>query len=540
MAKQTINIGASPNDGTGTPLRTAFDYTNQNFTELYTATGPSGNNIVVPGNATITGDLTVDTSTLKVDSTNNRVGIGTASPAYLLDIADASFATRFVATNTNNSAFGAGVYLKTLNGVSMVSNATLATSNDGTFNLITGTSADSTKLSIGPTGVFTFQNVGGVAGTAMTLNSSGLGIGGSPIGKFSVIDSTLTGTSQLREQVIRAASNNTNNSFNSLVGFTFSTSSTAYTAGSLVRTSGVYGINLDNTAFGRTMGLSFYTCAQDAAATEKMQIDYLGNVGIGVTPSAWGTGLKVLQVGARGYGSFFDFNNDVVAVTANLFWTGSTYSRISASSKYAVAYYQDIGSGAHQWLCSSAAGTNGVTPTMNTNMTLDASGNLLVGTTASGGQNGFCVLRPLSAAVVATTTETAHNFGALTGTTYATFLYATTAIGSITQNGTTGVLYNINSDYRLKESVAPLSGGLARVNALKPSIYKWKSDGSSGEGFLAHELAEVVPAAVTGEKDAVNEDGSIKSQGIDMSRVVPILVAAIQELTARVQTLEAK
>jgi hypothetical protein len=56
MAKQTINIGASPNDGTGTPLRTAFDYTNQNFTELYTATGPSGNNIVVPGNATITGD----------------------------------------------------------------------------------------------------------------------------------------------------------------------------------------------------------------------------------------------------------------------------------------------------------------------------------------------------------------------------------------------------------------------------------------------------------------------------------------------------
>jgi hypothetical protein len=46
MAKQTINIGAAPNDGTGTPLRTSFDYCNQNFTELYTATGPSGNNIV--------------------------------------------------------------------------------------------------------------------------------------------------------------------------------------------------------------------------------------------------------------------------------------------------------------------------------------------------------------------------------------------------------------------------------------------------------------------------------------------------------------
>jgi hypothetical protein len=80
MAKQTINIGAAPNDGTGTPLRTSFDYCNQNFTELYTATGPSGNNIVVPGSATISGDLTVDTSTLKVDSANDVVGIGTVSP----------------------------------------------------------------------------------------------------------------------------------------------------------------------------------------------------------------------------------------------------------------------------------------------------------------------------------------------------------------------------------------------------------------------------------------------------------------------------
>jgi hypothetical protein len=131
-----------------------------------------------------------------------------------------------------------------------------------------------------------------------------------------------------------------------------------------------------------------------------------------------------------------------------------------------------------------------------------------------------------------------HRTAVGTGNSYAEFTHNGVVIGSISQNGTTGVLYNIASDYRLKESVAPLSGGLARINALKPSIYKWKSDGSSGEGFLAHELAEVVPAAVTGEKDAVNEDGTIKSQGIDMSRVVPILVAAIQELTAEVNALK--
>jgi len=111
MAKQTINIGASPNDGTGTPLRTSFDYCNLNFTELYTATGPSGNNIVVPGNATITGALTVDTSTLKVDSTNDRVGIGTATPGVRVDILsdnNTSLAA-VLRINSNNAAVNTSI-----------------------------------------------------------------------------------------------------------------------------------------------------------------------------------------------------------------------------------------------------------------------------------------------------------------------------------------------------------------------------------------------------------------------------------------------
>jgi len=104
--------------------------------------------------ATITGALTVDTTTLVANAAGytDKVGIGTATPAYLLDITDASVATRVAVTNTNNSAFGAGIYLKTMNGASMVSNATLATSNNGTFSLFTGTSADSTKLSVNTSG----------------------------------------------------------------------------------------------------------------------------------------------------------------------------------------------------------------------------------------------------------------------------------------------------------------------------------------------------------------------------------------------------
>jgi len=121
----------------------------------------------------------------------------------------------------------------------------------------------------------------------------------------------------------------------------------------------------------------------------------------------------------------------------------------------------------------------------------------------------------------------------------ATFQHTTlgNTVGSISITAV-ATAYNIASDYRLKQSVQPLAGGLARVNLLKPSTYKWNLDGSAGEGFLAHELAEVVPLAVSGQKDAVNEDGSIKIQGVDLSKIVPILVAAIQELTAEVNALK--
>ena len=96
------------------------------------------------------------------------------------------------------------------------------------------------------------------------------------------------------------------------------------------------------------------------------------------------------------------------------------------------------------------------------------------------------------------------------------------------------------SDYRLKRNVTPLSGGLANINALTPVTYDWTNSDEGGEGFLAHELQEIIPFAVTGEKNAVNEDGSIKPQGVDYSKIVVHLVAAIQELSAKNDALEAR
>jgi hypothetical protein len=272
--------------------------------------------------------------------------------------------------------------------------------------------------------------------------------------------------------------------------------------------------------------------------TQAMTLDASGNLGIGVTPSVSKLHVGITSTATSGLAEAnalkIENNNATVNNAAGLFLSqtgdagcgiaGIATSRTGGSRTSALALY-------YYNQATSASPIEGAR--------LDASGNLLIGQTASTNGNlltGYAFNYNSGASQF----FIGHQTGTASGTTYEGYSYNGTLIGSITQNGTTGVLYNITSDYRLKEQVQPLVGGLARVNALKPSVYKWKSDGSNGEGFLAHELAEVVPFAVSGEKDAVNEDGSIKSQGIDMSRVVPILVAAIQELTARVQTLETR
>jgi hypothetical protein len=110
-------------------------------------------------------------------------------------------------------------------------------------------------------------------------------------------------------------------------------------------------------------------------------------------------------------------------------------------------------------------------------------------------------------------------------------------VGSI-QTTATNTFYVTSSDYRLKDNIVPMTGALATVAALKPVTYKWKIDGSDGQGFIAHELQAIVPNCVTGEKDAVDENGNIKPQGIDTSFLVATLTAAIQELKAELDNVK--
>ena len=119
-----------------------------------------------------------------------------------------------------------------------------------------------------------------------------------------------------------------------------------------------------------------------------------------------------------------------------------------------------------------------------------------------------------------------------------------TARGNISLNGSNGVTaVNTSSDYRLKENIVNITDGITSVKKLTPKRFSWKNSSASElyEGFLAHEVAESVPnsKAVDGDKDAVI-DGNPVYQGMDYSRLVPILTAALKEAITKIETLETK
>jgi hypothetical protein len=111
--------------------------------------------------------------------------------------------------------------------------------------------------------------------------------------------------------------------------------------------------------------------------------------------------------------------------------------------------------------------------------------------------------------------------------------------GEITFSGGT-TTYGTSSDYRLKENIKPIENALDRLAQLKPVKWNWKRNGLESEGFVAHELQEVVPIAVAGEKDAVNENGDPVYQSVGAANVVPLLTKALQEAMTRIEQLEAK
>ena len=114
--------------------------------------------------------------------------------------------------------------------------------------------------------------------------------------------------------------------------------------------------------------------------------------------------------------------------------------------------------------------------------------------------------------------------------------------GSIEHTSSTGTAFQTSSDHRLKENVVDITDGIERLKLLKPRKFSWKDDPELGlrDGFIAHEVSPAIPHCVSGEKEAVKEDGSIQIQTIEYSQLTPLLTAALQEAIIKIETLETK
>ena len=156
--------------------------------------------------------------------------------------------------------------------------------------------------------------------------------------------------------------------------------------------------------------------------------------------------------------------------------------------------------------------------------------------------NGWCIGATGAAHSVFSYTSTNEAFiwnnNNSTGATYSIgFRQNNSTVGYISAASST-TSYNTSSDYRLKTNVKDLENAVDRVNALKPRKFTWIKDGKEEEGFIAHEVQEVYPDAVEGEKDAVDEEGNMKIQVMDYGKITPLLAAGLQEAFKEIESLK--
>ena len=254
----------------------------------------------------------------------------------------------------------------------------------------------------------------------------------------------------------------------------------------------------------------------------RFSINSSGNIGIGTTSPS-----QLLHIKAA---------NPVLEIEGTATSSGDTGVFLNANGNHWFLRSDNFGS---QNSFSIKSGT----PASSTHrLFIDSSGNIGIGTTQptnADSADGGLQIRP-------NLTNGAPQLAfkrAATGnsSTIMAFVDGSTGKGSITYDNT-GTNYNETSDYRLKENVVLISDGITRLKTLKPSRFNFIDDETNTlrDGFIAHEVSSIVPEAVTGEKDEVDSDNKPVYQGIDHSKLVPLLVAAVQELTAKVEALEAK
>jgi hypothetical protein len=346
---------------------------------------------------------------------------------------------------------------------------------------------------------------------------------------------------------------------------------------------------------GTANGVAYLNGSKVLTTGSALQFDG-SNLGLGVTPSAWSR--RAFQIAATaGDAAYLACSSGTMVVSNNVRYNSGDFYINSTNA----TYYAQQTNGSHVWatapsgtagnaisftqamtldasgnlgvgttspsnrldVASSTNSTIGITRTGSHNVTLnavaggaftigldgsgggterariDSSGNLLVGKTSNGDYVTGVEFQPAGAVLSYRSSDVAGIFGRTDNGETVRFTNNSNIVGSISTTGS-ATAYNTSSDYRLKHDIQPMTGALAKIAALKPCTYKWNIDNSESQGFIAHELQEVVPECVTGEKDAVDAEGNPVYQGIDSSFLVATLTAAIQELKAELDSVKSE
>lgn len=275
-------------------------------------------------------------------------------------------------------------------------------------------------------------------------------------------------------------------------------------------------------------GITGIDNSSDATA---ITIDSSERVGIGVTPTAQFS-HNILQIGNQatlGANAALSTTGQTY-LTHNLYYdTGGTLQVYNTSSANEGALLQLVDG---QLRFSASDSTTG-TPTVDRCLTVSKDGDLYVNTTSNSPNPGV-VARYNGIVGIGKNNS-------VSGNSFMEFRRNGTQIGSVTQSGTTGVSYNTSSDHRLKENVEDMTGAIDRVKQLSPKRFNFIADADTTvDGFLAHEAQTVVAEAVTGTHNEVDDDGNAVMQGIDQSKLVPLLTGALKEAIAKIETLETR
>ena len=422
--------------------------------------------------------LTAGAERMRIDSSGN-MGIGTSSPSTLLTVNGTATITTLNLTNA-----------LTLNGATSgqitISPPSAAGTNTLTLPAATGTVA----LTANPTftGTVTATTITSPAATNLTIQSAGT-----------------------TAMTIDTSQN---------VGIATASPSFKLDVAGTGRFTGLTQFDNAITLNTATLNYLYYNSAisfSQNGTGERMRIDSSGNVGIGTTSPTGKLNISTT-------------NNSVIQLisgTTNGIRLGvdpsAGYGVIEGVDKTGTASYQplQLGGSDVRFLISSTE-----------RMRIDSSGNLLVGTTSA--SNSPTQGITLSPNATIGNLGIGHALGTTTGNTYAQFAYNGTAIGTITQSGTTAVLYNVTSDQRLKTNIIDAPSALSIIDAIQIRSFDWKADNSHNRyGVIAQELNQLVPEAV---HTPIAENDMM---GVDYSKLVPILIKSFQELKAEFDAYKA-